>query len=274
MRAFFVGLQFLTRISVIRQREWRPRDFGRSVRYFPLIGLTLGICYTLFAWVITEFLPQEGWNMPSHIRAFCLMTLPILFTGGLHCDGFMDTMDGLLSGRERARALEIMKDSRTGSYGVVSFILLCFWNFSVFYDMGDSTLLLPALLFMPIWARLWMAYAVICFPYARPQGMGKAFKDWSTLKDLGFALFSSLVLFMLISVGMHLLFGPPWGYFASASALASFILTFLFTVFFARSVTRFLGGLTGDVYGAITLFVEVMSLTIFLFMGHYFGVIG
>ena len=145
MRAFFIGLQFLTRISIVEQKDWCEKDFADSVRYFPLIGLVLGIIYAAFAALLLSFLPQNGILLPHHVVAAILLILPILLTGGLHCDGFMDTMDGLFSGRSRERMLEIMKDSRVGANGVFAFVLLMIFDWSILLDLLQSAWLFPAL---------------------------------------------------------------------------------------------------------------------------------
>ncbi|MBQ7496821.1 MAG: adenosylcobinamide-GDP ribazoletransferase, partial [Selenomonas sp.] len=116
MRLFFVALQFLTRIHIVKQDSWTADDFGHSTRFFPLVGLVQGVIYLLFAWLMLPVLGQ------SAVFASLMLILTIIITGGLHYDGFMDTMDGLLSARSRERMLEIMKDSRVGSYGALAAI--------------------------------------------------------------------------------------------------------------------------------------------------------
>ena len=92
MHSFLIGLQFLTRIRLVRQTEWTAEDFGRSTRFFPLVGLVLGICYALFAWLLLYAVGMRA------LTAALLLVLPLLLTGGLHADGFMDTADGVFSG--------------------------------------------------------------------------------------------------------------------------------------------------------------------------------
>ena len=268
MRAFFIGLQFLTRISIVEQKNWCEKDFSDSVRYFPLIGLVLGIIYTAFAALLLSFLPQNGILLPHHVVAAILLILPILLTGGLHCDGFMDTMDGLFSGRSRERMLEIMKDSRVGANGVFAFVLLMIFDWSILLDLLQSAWLFPALFVMPIVSRLMMVVAISAFPYARPVGMGKAFKDGGTKSVLYGAFFYTLILVFFPGVAACF-FGiipldavglSSWLFSMTAVILAAL----LFTIFFASYVTRHLGGLTGDVYGAITTLTETLVLLSFL----------
>ena len=153
MHSFLIGLQFLTRIRFVRQTTWTAEDFGRSTRFFPLVGLVLGLCYMLAAWVLIYFLGVRS------LTCVLILILPILLTGGIHADGFMDTADGIFSGRERARQLEIMKDSRAGAFGVVSFVMLMFVQFALISDM-HPLLFVPALFVMPIIGRLAMVLSI------------------------------------------------------------------------------------------------------------------
>ncbi len=248
MRAFFIGLQFLTRIRLVRQTEWTMQDFGRSVKYFPLVGLVLGSIYGLLAYGILVFLPGHGIVLPRHVTTVFFLVLPILLTGGLHCDGFMDTMDGVFSGRSRERMLEIMKDSRVGATGVTAFVILILFQGAILLDFSSSLRLMEALFLMPVLARLMMVFVIVFFPYARPEGMGKAFAEYADHRSFAVAL-----LFALCAVA-------PLG----SSGLLAMGITFVFTIFLARYITRVLGGLTGDVYGMVTTLNECLVLLVFL----------
>ena len=247
MRAFFIGLQFLTRISIVRQDEWTAEDFGRSVKFFPLIGAVLGAIYAAFAWALYNWLPTRGIFLPSHLTAAVLLILPPIMTGGLHCDGFMDTMDGVFSGRSRERMLEIMKDSCTGSNAVFCFVVLMFLEFAILLDM-PKIVVTTALFVMPIVARLMMVAGITLFPYARPDGIGKAFAQYSGCGALIFAAVCTLILTLPLG-------RLAWSSLAVCAA---------FTAFFGNYVEKRLGGLTGDVYGAITTLNEGLVLLTFL----------
>ena len=251
MNSFLIGLQFLTRIHLVRQTVWTAEDFGRSTRFFPLVGLVLGICYALAAWLLLY-----AFGMRS-LTAALLLILPLLLTGGLHADGFMDTADGVFSGRDRARKLEIMKDSRVGAFGVVSFVMLMFVQFALLSDMAWP-LLVPALFVMPIIGRLAMVLAVACFPYAREDGMGKTFADMADRSTVVIAALTTAVLVL------------PWGVLATAAL----VLGTLFALLFCRMMTNILGGVTGDVYGATTVLTETLVLAVFSLASSYPNVWG
>ena len=251
MNSFLVGLQFLTRIHLVRQTVWTAEDFGRSTRFFPLVGLVLGICYALAAWTLVSVLGMRA------LTAALLLILPLLLTGGLHADGFMDTADGVFSGRERERKLAIMKDSRVGSFGVVAFVLLMFLQLELVLDMSPP-LLVPVFFVMPIIGRMAMVLAVSCFPYARADGMGKTFADMADRGTVAIAAVTTSVL--VIPIGLL--------------ATLALVLGIVFALLFCRWMTAILGGVTGDVYGAATVLTETIVLAVFSLASSYSNVWG
>ena len=248
IREFITALQFLTRIRIADETEYDDGLFGRSVKFFPLVGLVAGSLLALVA-VVTA-----GW-MPGTVRSALLVTVCIFITGGLHCDGLMDTSDGLFSGRSPERMLEIMKDSRVGSFGVISIILLLIWKGALIHDMPESLLCLALISMMTI-GRLGMILAILCFPYARPEGMGKAFSLYAGRNAFIVAV-ATIVAFL---GGVYFFQGPLFFLIGFGAAVG----VTLFTFGFGRWATRKVGGLTGDMYGAVTELSEVVVLTVFV----------
>ena len=248
MKNFITGLQFLTRIHISKQSAWSPESFGRSVKFFPLIGAILGIILVMINHLFAEYLPFIGFYMPPHVLATLLIIVNIILAGGLTCDGLMDTMDGIFSGRSRERMLEIMKDSCIGANGVMAFVLLIILKWSLIMDI--SPLYLPsALLIMPVLGRFAMIIGITAFPYARPDGIGKAFTRYADK----YTLYIGLLLTVLMIVP------------AGKQAILCLAIVSICTTLFARFVTKLLGGLTGDIYGAMSELAEIMVLVVFLF---------
>jgi adenosylcobinamide-GDP ribazoletransferase len=248
MRNFITGLQFLTRITVAKQSEWSPESFGRSVKYFPLIGGILGIILVGINYLVADYLPLKGIFIPPHVLATLLIVSNVILAGGLHCDGFMDTMDGIYSGRSKEKMLEIMKDSRVGANGVMAFVLLIFLKWSLIMDIS-SPLLPNALLIMPVLGRFAMVIGITVFPYARLDGIGKAFAQYAGKYTLYIGLLFTLLL--LVPLGKQAMMCVP--------------IISIVTILFAMYVKNKIGGLTGDIYGAISELAEVLVLFIFLF---------
>ena len=116
MTSFLLALQFLTRLP-LRVDEAAPDLLAQSPRWYPAAGVVIGVIVGLV---------QVGAALiwPPLVAAILSTGVGIVLTGALHEDGFADTCDGLGGGRTRGRALEIMRDSRIGSYGALGLILM------------------------------------------------------------------------------------------------------------------------------------------------------
>ena len=258
VNSFLIGLQFLTRIFVVRQSVWTEKSFGESVKYFPAVGAVLGIFYAAIIGAINFF---TAGNLPIFTGAvgFALM---IILTGGIHCDGLMDSADGLFSGREREKILQIMKDSRAGSFGVVSMILIAAVEISTLAELSrlSTWLLCAAIYSTPIIGRLMMVVTIGAFPYARTEGMGKAFAQFTTRQTIIFAA-GETILFLLPLIFISEIF------FLCAAAAS--LVALIVTIKFARFSTKKIGGVTGDIYGAVATLAEMFALITFLLIGNF-----
>ena len=253
MNAFLIGLQFLTRINLVRQESWSEENFGKSVKFFPAVGAVLGIFFV--AIVAAEIFLSSG-GLTIFVGA-TFFALNVILTGGLHCDGLMDTADGIFSGRGKEKILEIMKDSRAGSFGVVSLVLIAALQISAVAELVNLSLMqtLAAIYSAPIVGRFLMAAVIKKFPYARPEGIGKAFAKFSGAETLPIAFFETLILFL------------PLGFFDKKFFITAFIalcVTSIFIMYFGKVVTKKIGGVTGDIYGACEILSETAVLMIFL----------
>ena len=251
MNDFITGLQFLTRIKLKEQQEWSPESFGRSVKYFSLVGAVLGS----LLWLLSTALQQGPiWlglkTAPPALASLLLLLAAVALTGGLTCDGFMDSMDGLFSGRSRERMLEIMKDSCVGANGVTTFVFLVLAKWSALQAI-EPLQQAAAVWAMPIVGRLAMVLAITRFSYARPDGIGKAFAAHAGTGTLLIAAVSGMLLIGLSGVKIAL------------AALFAMGLAMLF----ARWAAGRLGGLTGDLYGACSELAEAGILLCIIAIG-------
>ena len=116
LRLFFVAWQFLTRLPVPGWVGHEPAWLNRAVRYFPLVGMLVGAAGAVMAWCA-----QLVW--PPAVAATLAVATTLWLTAAFHEDGLADTFDALLGAAPRDKALEIMKDSRIGSYGAAVLVL-------------------------------------------------------------------------------------------------------------------------------------------------------
>lgn len=252
MYDFITALEFLTRIRFSRRTAWSDEDFSRSVPYFPLVGLVIGIVMGAVSFVLSEKL-----HTPHFMRCTLILLAEILLTGGLMCDGFMDTADGVFSARSRERMLEIMKDSHVGANAVLAICILFLLKISTFLAFDPEELPL-VLVGMSVATRGFMGFFIICYPYARKEGIGLLFKQYAKT--------SYLIFLGVVTVAVLALL--DWQ-FPGAGAVVTAVCTFVLVNIVAKYFTHLLGGLTGDTYGALTECGNVIFLVVAYFLTRY-----
>ena len=212
-----------------------PQRVGSG--YYPLVGLLLGLLLSLLVVVAAPHLPILA------LAALLVVGL-VLLTGGLHLDGLMDACDGLFGGSTRERKLEIMRDSRVGSFGVLgaACVLLLKWSF--LSSLGAAQLIQALVITLPC-ARWAMVVALRAFPSARVTGLGAAFRQTVTPGSLLQAGITAMVIALLAG---------------GLVGAVSWLVATLLALALGACVTRSLGGLTGDIYGAIAEITEVILL--------------
>ena len=161
------ALQFLTILPV--KRNFTSKQIGRSTAYFPVVGLIIG-AILLGLHYLLHFL------LPAGIVNALLLTVLVVLSGGLHLDGLADTIDGLAGHRTPERRLEIMRDSHIGGIGAVGLFLFLIIEYVALNSIPDKWMPFTLLL-APTVSRWAMVYSIFTYPYARPEGLGKAFKQ-------------------------------------------------------------------------------------------------
>ena len=175
MKRFLIALQFLTRIRVARNLEIEEEELGGSAVFFPLVGFIIGLILATLAF--------GGSTLFSSLTVAVLITAGEgILTGGLHLDGYMDACDGIFSGRPRERMLEIMKDSRVGSMGVIGLFILLALKITLLSELPVEVLI-PSVAVMPLLGRWAMVLAIWRFPYARAEGLGAYFSGRTSDKS-------------------------------------------------------------------------------------------
>ncbi len=250
MNSLLLAISFLTIIPVYGNRTAGEKDMADSLYFYPPTGFLIGLILAGAAYLF---------ELLSLARAgdAIIILVWIIITGALHLDGLMDSADGLFSGREREKKLEIMRDSRVGAMGVIAFgsIMLLKFTFLNSLTYADK---LGVLLISPAFGRWAMVYAVSFFPYARSgPGLGKSFGN---IQGPGRIIAASITLLAVAFLFMR------W------EGICIIALTSAIVVLMARWMAGCLGGMTGDTYGALcevaeTLFMMITVIAMTLFVG-------
>jgi adenosylcobinamide-GDP ribazoletransferase len=235
LAAFFAAIQFLTVIPPVVRRPFSPTEIGWSVAFFPLVGGLVG-------GVLIGVDRVAGLMFPPSVCAAVILFVWVLLTGALHFDGFLDTCDGLFGGHTAEARLRIMRDERVGAYAVTGGILLILVKFSALTALANRE---TALLLAPVLGRWAIVSAVIGFPYARVQGLGREMKDHAGWLQ-GF-----LATLVVVPVAVWV---DGW------LGLAALGIVWTGVLAGAWFVLRRLSGLTGDVYGCFCEVSETLVL--------------
>lgn len=233
---FFGAIRFFTRLPVPAWVGHSAEALNRSARYFPAVGLIVGGLGALVYLGATYF-----WS--PGIAVLLSMAATIYATGAFHEDGLSDTVDGLGGGWEKLRILEIMKDSRVGSYGVVAMWLALSGKFVLLLNI-DAASLPVVLLAGHAVSRFCSTVLLAALDYVREDLLAKA-KPLATKLSAG----EMLVAAAFTLPGLVLL--PP------LKAVAGVLLAALTTFWLALKFKRWLGGYTGDCLGATQQVSEI-----------------
>ena len=240
--SFLLAVQFLTRIPVTVRGTVTEQQLARSMAYYPLVGLLLGVLAALLHLLLVRFTAVA-------VADSAAVALLVLLTGNMHLDGLMDTADGIWSGRPREQMLEIMRDSRVGSHAVAAGILVLLAKIILLGQIPPD-FKITALLLFPVLGRWSIVYAAAIYPYARSQGLG------------GFTAYLGkwqLVFASAVTVALSYYFLQTAGLILCGTVL-------LGAVLLAAYLARRVGGMTGDLFGAVNELMEVLALFVLLLL--------
>ncbi len=237
-----LALVFLTRLPLPPLRALPEGGLARAMRLFPLAGAVVGGLAAL-AYLFGRLL------FPPPLAALLALAAALLATGCLHEDGLADMADGFGGGKDKARKLEIMRDSRIGSYGVAALVMSLALRAAALASFADPWRAAAALVAAHALARGMIPLVMQLMGPARDNGLGHGAGQPSR-SDAGTALLLAALIALLV------LPLPQAALAVAGGALAALAVT--------RLALRHLGGHTGDVLGAVEQAVEVGVLLMVL----------
>lgn len=268
MKGFLLLLSFMTRIPMPKI-DYDEEKLGKSMKYFPAVGVIVGIILLFFCIVFTFVFKNLNYSTVLPLMIIVVILTDLITTGGLHLDGLADTFDGIFSYRSKHKMLEIMKDSRLGSNGALALILYFLIKFVLLYSLliENQGGTIFAILTYPVVARLCSVISCASSPYARGSGMGKTFVDSTKTKEVIIAalitvVYSGAILFYMI--GSRFNYSLPLDFLMKSFSINLLIIAILglFAYAFSKLIERKIGGITGDTLGAL---LEISSL-VYLFL--------
>jgi adenosylcobinamide-GDP ribazoletransferase len=244
IKSFALILTFLTRIPIRINGDIKNEDFARGIVLIPLVGLLIGF------FMAAIFYTHNWFKMP--VVSLIIWVFYIWLTGGLHIDGLADTFDGVFSNRSKERILEIMKDSRIGTFGVLAIFILFISNIVLTTYVNIFIIMLT-----PFIGRCCTLMTCSISDYAKDKGMGKSFIDYCGVKELIVS-----VIYPCIIIGTLYLLNR-----VDIFIIVPVVITYMFTIMFVKYINNKIGGMTGDTIGSV---IEITQC-VFLFSAYIVG---
>ncbi len=253
MKGLVDAIGFLTIVPVGSRSSSDSKDLSTAKSWFGVVGLLLGAALALADLLLSVGFGLSGddggqspLNAALPLTATLLVGLLVVLTRALHLDGFMDCCDGLFGSSDRKRRLEIMRDPRVGAFAVVGVVVLLMLKVTAIIALPQSSRVWVLLVF-PCVSRCSMFLAMESFNYVRPWGTGTAFVRPASMRQR--------LAVGLVVLTVSVLFGGLGGIVLLAVGCSVALVI-------GQCAKRLLGGLTGDVYGAINEIAEVLVLVV------------
>lgn len=226
--------------------DWEKENMKYALCFFPWVGLAVGAISAGIFWLLQKL------GAGNVLRAAVITAIPVFVTGGIHLDGYLDTMDALSSWREKQRRLEILKDPHAGAFAIIMgcmyFLLYAgaagelSWNIFPAYASGFAI------------SRAFSGLSILFFPNANPKGTAAAFGMSAEKKRTAVALAAM--------IGIVTFLSACYSVWAAVDVLVVSILVFLY---YKWKSSKYFGGITGDLAGyflSLCELAQVLSLVI------------
>ena len=240
INSFFIVLSMYSRIPVPRV-DWEKENMRYAMCFFPMIGVVIGAVMYLAGWLLDKT------SVGGLFRGVVFTLIPIIITGGIHMDGFMDTMDALGSWGDREKKLEILKDSHAGAFAILGMGCYLMWSVAVWSELPAEVLRVCGVSF--VLSRALSGFSVVTFPAARNSGLLKMFQDGAQKKVVRI----TMCLYVAAAVIMMAVMNAR----AMTGAVTGVMIAFLYYIVVSR---KQFGGVTGDLAG---FFLETAELAMF-----------
>lgn len=245
IRSIINYFQFFTRIPINYRIEDPVKSFKKGVPFMGVFGLVYGVLLVVPYYLLRLRVGiLEAWLI--------VLLLDVIYTGAFHHDALADAADGLFSGRDKERKLEIMKDSRIGSNGVVAlimyYLIVVFYGGLVLTATGDvmSEVVMILTLYIISRSALTMTFRQSTYQSQTQNGLGSVLTGIPTYR---------ILITQLLAVS--------WSYlFWDLKGVMTYLMTILLIELYRKGVYKLVQGINGDTAGASILISQMIWLIV------------
>lgn len=230
--------------------EWKEKNMSYSLCFFPLVGAVISLCELGCVYLM------KALSVSQVLTAVLMTVLPVLISGGIHMDGFLDTVDAKSSWRTMEERLRILKDPRTGAFAVIYGIVYFLVTFGLYYEITLQGLKVLAVGY--VYERILSGASLVLLKKAKKDGMAAVSSDAAKKKEK-----RVIVIFaaeFLVGSVIFCMINPVCGGGCILAALLSFW-------HYRHTAYKMFGGVTGDLAGYFLQICELLMLAAVVLTG-------
>lgn len=239
MDSLIIAFSMYSKIPMPR-REWTEKGMKYAICFFPMVGMVIG----LIVFMAGKFL--FALNMKGIFLPCIMSVIPLFITGGIHMDGFLDTMDGISSYQTKEKRLMILKDSNSGAFAIIGGLVYMTISIGAWSEISLKSL--PVIVIGYTLSRAISGLCLLHFKQARKEGLAAAFSGGASPKAVTLTMF----VYMAAAFAVTCIINPYGACILVLAALISGI------IHYYNCMHNF-GGITGDLAG---FFLQLMELSI------------
>ncbi|SFP44265.1 cobalamin-5'-phosphate synthase [Butyrivibrio proteoclasticus] len=237
--------------------EWKKENMKYSICFFPFVGLVISFIISLLYYLFGAYFAM----IPDVAKTLFILAIPVVISGGIHLDGYMDTSDALSSYRDREKRLEILKDPHIGAFAVIRLLLYsCIFLATVLTIVSahaelDIFFSWSLVFFL---SRILSGIAVVSFKCAKSNGTLYTFAEGAERTKCKALMTIEVIICIFLMT-----------YFGKVAGVLGTVASFLVFIYYHRMANDKFGGLTGDLAGFFVCVCELVSsfaFMIWLFM--------
>lgn len=236
--AFKIAFSMYSKIPMPKT-DWNDKNMKYAMCFFPMVGAAIGLI--VWAAYIVSYKLQIG----DILRTSILTVLPVLITGGIHLDGFVDTMDAINSYQPVERKLEILKDSHIGAFALIYCVVYFIIDFGIWSEVGGKGLIILCIGF--VMSRAFSALSIVTFPCAKKSGLAASFSDAAQKNAVRLTMYVYIFICSIAMLYIDIILG--------AVCIITSLIMFIYYKY--MSIKNF-SGITGDLAGYFLQMCELL----------------
>lgn len=246
LKSMIIAFSMYSKIPVPKT-EWSDKSMRYTMCFFPLVGVVIGaLMYAAGTLILMA-------DIKPVLKAAVMTVIPVMLTGGIHLDGFLDTMDAIGSWAPKEKRLEILKDSNSGAFAVIGGCVYFVLSLGIWSEMSFDMLKSAVPVF--VLSRALSGLSVVSFPMAKNTGLAAMFSNAAHKRRVRIVM----LLWIVLTAACMVAINPLTGAAAVLCAAA------VFAYYYFMSKKNF-GGITGDLAGYFLQVCELVCIAACMIM--------